>query len=117
LQRWAQGHSLDPMIGLVQDMWQRALTDQDLSRYFSDISTFMAKAVREPNYVTSQEINDDASILIDQGQTLLNIKYKDDTDALMHEGKIFIEKLNDDPQSREVAAAFRHFANDLLYDK
>jgi hypothetical protein len=105
------------MIGLVQDMWQRALTDQDLSRYFSDISTFMAKAVREPNYVTSQEINDDASILIDQGQTLLNIKYKDDTDALMHEGKIFIEKLNDDPQSREVAAAFRHFANDLLYDK
>ncbi|KAK3821050.1 MAG: hypothetical protein J3Q66DRAFT_332535 [Benniella sp.] len=117
LQRWAQDHSLDPMIALVQDMWQRAWADQDLSNYFNEVSTFMTKAVREPNYVTSQEINDDASILIDQGQTLLNIKYKADTDALMQEGKIFIEKLNDDPQSREVAAAFRHFANDLLYDK
>ena len=117
LQRWAQGHNLDPMIRLIQNMWITTRVDPELSRYIDNVSDFMSRAVREPNYVTSQTINEDASILMDQGQTLLRVKYKSDTDALLNEGRIFIDKLNNDPNSREVAANFQKFARDLFYDK
>ncbi|KAG0262165.1 hypothetical protein BG011_000285 [Mortierella polycephala] len=117
LQRWAQGYGLDNMIILVQNMWNRTFTDPELSQYFDNLSTFMTKAVREPNYVTSRAINSDATALIDNGQSLLNYKYKSDTDALLNEGQIFIEKLNNDPRSREVADNFHRFASHLFYDK
>lgn len=117
LQRWAQGYGLDPMIVLVQNMWQRTRTDPELSQYVDNLSVFLTKALREPNYVTSQNINQDASMLIDHGRALLTNKYKADTDALMQEGQIFIEKLNNDPKSREVAANFQKFSKDLFYDK
>ncbi|KAG0368065.1 hypothetical protein BC939DRAFT_412617 [Gamsiella multidivaricata] len=117
LQRWAQGYTLDPMIELVQSMWHRTMVDPDLSQFVDQLSIFMSKAVREPNYVTSDAINSDASTLIDHGQTLLKVKYRADTEALLNEGQIFIEKLNNDPKSREVSAQFQKFASDLFYDK
>jgi len=77
----------------------------------------LTRVFREPNYVTSQAINDDASNLIDIGRELGNIKYRSDAEALLHEGRTFIDKLNNDPKSREVSEIFRKFASDLLYDK
>jgi len=117
LQRWAQGYGLDPMIALIHNMWIKTQVDPELNRYMDRVSGFLNKAVREPNYVTSQAINHDAEALIDQGQTLMNVKYKPDTDALMDEGQLFIEKLNNDPRSKEVAANFQKFATHLCYDK
>ncbi|GJJ67961.1 hypothetical protein EMPS_00307 [Entomortierella parvispora] len=117
LQRWAQGFGLDPMIALVHNMWIKTQLDPELNQYMDNVAGFMNKAVREPNYVTSLGINADAETLIDQGQTLLNVKYKPDTDALMQEGQVFFEKLNNDPCSKEVAANFQRFATHLCYDK
>jgi len=117
LQRWAQGYSLDPMIGLIQEMWERTVEDQELNQFINEVSSFMARALREPNYVTSQGINDDASVLIDQGRSMISAKYRGDVEVLLHEGKTFIDNLNNDPKSREVAEIFRKFASDLLYDK
>ncbi|KAG0210665.1 hypothetical protein BGX28_009092 [Mortierella sp. GBA30] len=116
LQRWAQGYSLDPMIAIIQNMWYKARTDPELGHYVDNVSSFMTRAIREPNYLASQSINSDASTLIDRGQILLNSKYKPDTDALFQEGQVFIEKLNNDPKSKEVAANFQQFANHLFYD-
>ncbi|KAI1321580.1 hypothetical protein EDD11_003060 [Mortierella claussenii] len=116
LQRWAQGYSLDPMIAIIQQMWDRSRTDPDLNEYFNLVSTFMTKAIREPNYVTSQAINEDSSALLEAGQVLMNVKYRGDTEALMQEGQTFVSKLNNDPRSREVAATFQQFARHLLYD-
>ncbi|KAF9570996.1 hypothetical protein EC968_001137 [Mortierella alpina] len=117
LQRWAQGYGLDPMIAIIQSMWYKTKTDPELGHFVDSVSGFMNKAVREPNYVTSQSINSDATMLIDNGQMLLNHKYKPDTDALLQEGQIFIDKLNNDPKSREVSANFQKFANHLFYDR
>ncbi|KAF9985120.1 hypothetical protein BGZ65_011666 [Modicella reniformis] len=101
LQRWAQGYSLDPIIAIIHNVWQRTMVDPELRL----------------NYVTSETINDDASVLMDQGRSLMSVKYKADTEALLQEGKMFIEKLNNDAKSREVATTFQKFANDLFYDK
>ncbi|KAG0225955.1 hypothetical protein B0O80DRAFT_503346 [Mortierella sp. GBAus27b] len=117
LQRWAQGYSLDPLIDVIHNIWQKTVVDQELNQYFNEISGFMMRVLREPDYATSQAINDDASLLIDQGQTLATDKYKDDVDALVYEGKTFLENLTNDPKSKEVAAMFQKFARDLLYDK
>ncbi|KAG0057827.1 hypothetical protein BGZ83_000014 [Gryganskiella cystojenkinii] len=117
LQRWAQGYGLDPMISLIQNMWTKTQVDPELNEYVDNVSSFMTKAVREPNYVTSQGINADAGGLIDRGQALLNVKYKPDTDALMNEGQLFMENLNNDPRSKEVASNFQKFATHLCYDK
>ncbi|KAF9427773.1 hypothetical protein BGZ94_004188 [Podila epigama] len=116
LQRWAQGHGLDLMIQLIQNMWARTRMDPELNQYVNNVSSFLTKAVREPNYVTSSAINPDASQLIDRGQALLNVKYKPDTDALLDEGHVFMHKLNNDPRSQEVAANFQKFATHLCYD-
>ncbi|KAG0093221.1 hypothetical protein BGZ92_006883 [Podila epicladia] len=117
LQRWAQGHSLDPIIQLIQNMWTKTQVDPDLSQYMDNVSSFLTKAIREPNYVTSTSINSDAEVLIDKGRTLLNVKYKPDMDALFDEGHVFITKLNSDPRSKEVAANFQKFATHLCYDR
>ncbi|ORZ14879.1 hypothetical protein BCR41DRAFT_296853, partial [Lobosporangium transversale] len=117
LQRWAQGYALDPIIAHIQNMWNKTLVDPELNQYVNNVSNFLTRALREPNYVTSQTINNDGSILIDEGRQLLNVKYKSDTDVIMREGQIFIEKLNTDPRSQEVSANFQKFAHDLFYDK
>ncbi|KAG0237230.1 hypothetical protein BGW42_001497 [Actinomortierella wolfii] len=117
MQRWAQGYPLDPMIQIIQKMWKLTLTDPELRKYMDNVSHFMSKVVREPNYVTSQNVNADGELLIDQGQALMNVKYKSDTDALMHEIRTFVDKLNTDPRSREVSDRFQSFAKHLLYDK
>ncbi|KAF9144899.1 hypothetical protein BGX30_011119 [Mortierella sp. GBA39] len=116
LQRWAQGYGLDPIIAHIQNMWTMTMADPELNQFANDISGFMTRAVREPNYVTSQYINSDAGVLIDNGWALLNIKYKSDTDAVLTEGQIFLEKLNTDPMAKEVAANFQKFATHLFYD-
>ena len=105
------------MIAIIQSMWYKTHTDPELSRFVDNVSAFMNKAVREPNYVTSQSINSDATTLIDNGQMLLNHKYKPDADALFQEGQIFLDKLNNDPKSKEVSTNFQKFANHLFYDK
>ncbi|KAF9207971.1 hypothetical protein BGZ59_010850 [Podila verticillata] len=117
LQRWAQGHSLDPMIRLIQNMWTKTQVDPELNQYMDNVSTFLTKAIREPNYVASTSINSDAAVLIDNGQALMNVKYKPDMDALFNEGQVFMTKLNNDPRSKEVAANFQKFATHLCYDK
>ncbi|KAF9099187.1 hypothetical protein BGX27_000656 [Mortierella sp. AM989] len=117
LERWAQGYSLDPMIELVQYLWKRAARDPLLSGYLDTVSTFMNRALREPNYMTSQAINREADDLIDQGHTLFRVKYKADTDALLNEGQNFAEKLGSDPMVRQVAECFQRVASTLFYDK
>ncbi|KAG0339395.1 hypothetical protein BG000_002208 [Podila horticola] len=117
LQRWAQGHSLNLIIQLIQNMWTKTQVDPELSQYMDNVSSFLTKAVREPNYVTSTSINSDAEVLIDNGQALFNVKYKPDTDALFDEGHVIITKLNNDPRSKEVAANFQKFATHLCYDR
>ncbi|KAF8940332.1 hypothetical protein EDD21DRAFT_103418 [Dissophora ornata] len=116
LQRWAQGYGLDPMIALIQSMWNKTKLDPELNEYFDMVSGFMNKAVREPNYVTSKTINEDANALIDIGQGLMNVKYKPETNTLIEEGQMFLDKLTSDPRSNEVAANFQKFANDLFYN-
>ncbi|KAK3841608.1 MAG: hypothetical protein J3R72DRAFT_491496 [Linnemannia gamsii] len=116
LQRWAQGYGLDPIIGHIQNMWTKTMVDPELNQFANNVSGFMTRAVREPNYVTSQGINADAEALIDHGQAILNAKYKPDTEAVLNEGQIFLEKLNNDPKSKEVAANFQQFAKHLFYD-
>ncbi|KAG0282022.1 hypothetical protein BGZ96_000905 [Linnemannia gamsii] len=116
LQRWAQGYGLDPIINHIQHMWSKTMVDPELNQYVNDLSGFMTRAVREPNYVTSEQINSDAEAFINHGQTLLSVKYKADTDAVLQEGQIFLEKLNNDPRSKEVAANFQKFAQHLFYD-
>ncbi|KAG0307291.1 hypothetical protein BGZ98_000631 [Dissophora globulifera] len=117
LQRWAQGYPLDPLITLVKSMWIKAMEDPELNQYMNSVGIFMAKAMREPDYVTSSAINNDANGLIDQGNTLLRVKYKTDTDAILNESQTFFQMLNTDPKAQEVAANFRRFASDLFYDK
>jgi hypothetical protein len=117
LQRWAQGYGLDPIISHIQNMWTKTMVDPELNQFVSNVSEFMTRAIREPNYVTSQNINTDAEALIDRGRELLNVKYKPDTDAVLDEGQIFIEKLNNDPRSKEVTANFQQFARHLFYDR
>ncbi|OAQ35887.1 hypothetical protein K457DRAFT_120648 [Linnemannia elongata AG-77] len=116
LQRWAQGYSLDPIIALIQNIWTKTKVDPELNQFANNLSTFISRAVREPNYVTSQYINADAEALIDYGRALLSAKYKSDTEAVLNEGQIFFEKLNNDPKAKEVAANFQKFAKHLFYD-
>lgn len=117
LQRWAQGYSLDPIIALIQNIWTKTKVDPELNQFANNLSAFISRAVREPNYVTSQNINADAGALIDDGRALLSVKYKSDTEAVLNEGQIFLEKLNNDPKAREVAANFQKFAKHLFYDR
>ncbi|KAF9127558.1 hypothetical protein BGW39_005789 [Mortierella sp. 14UC] len=116
LQRWAQGYDLDPIIGHIQNMWIKTTVDPELNQFANNVSGFMTRAVREPNYVTSQFINADVEALIDHGRTLLNDKYKSDAEVVLNEGQIFLEKLNNDPRSKEVAANFQKFAKHIFYD-
>ncbi|KAF9347771.1 hypothetical protein BGX26_000762 [Mortierella sp. AD094] len=117
LERWAQGYSLDPMIELVKNMWESARQDPQLSQYFDSVSFFISRAVREPYYVTSDAIDRDTELLLDQGQTLLKVKYRLDTDALMSEAHNFLEKLSTDPMVRQVADNFQKVAKNMFYNK
>ncbi|KAF9583502.1 hypothetical protein BGW38_009326 [Lunasporangiospora selenospora] len=117
LQRWAQGHSLDPMIDTIHQLWQKTNHDPELDQYMDNVGQFMGKAVREPNYITSEVIDKDAEALMDQGNKLLSRKYKPYTDKLLEEGEIFVHKLNTDPRSKEVADSFHQFSSHLFYDK
>ncbi|KAK3818193.1 MAG: hypothetical protein JOS17DRAFT_676171, partial [Linnemannia elongata] len=116
LQRWAQGYSLDPIIAHIQNLWTKTMADPELKQFANNLSAFMTRAVREPNYVTSQTVNADAEALMDHGRALLNVKYKSDTEAVLNEGQNFFEKLNNDPKAKEVAANFQKFAKHLFYD-
>lgn len=117
LQRWAQGYSLDPIIAHIQNLWTKTMADPELKQFANNLSAFMTRAVREPNYVTSQTVNADAEALMDHGRALLNVKYKSDTEAVLNEGQNFFEKLNNDPKAKEVAANFQKFAKHLFYDR
>ncbi|KAF9159089.1 hypothetical protein DFQ26_006930 [Actinomortierella ambigua] len=118
LQRWAQGYSLDPLINQIQWLWEKAHQDPELRQYLDNISHFVSKAVREPNYVTNGPVlQADTDQLIDQGQALMNVKYRPETESLVQEARTFVDLLNTDPRSREVSERIQGLAKDLLYDK
>ncbi|KAF9972557.1 hypothetical protein BGZ73_004308 [Actinomortierella ambigua] len=118
LQRWAQGYSLDPLIDQIKILWSKARHDPELRQYLDNVSTYVSKIVREPNYVTSSStVQADTDQLIQHGQELMNVKYQPETESLVHEVRMFVQQLNTDPRSREVSERMQKLAKDLLYDK
>ncbi|KAF9922272.1 hypothetical protein FBU30_007632 [Linnemannia zychae] len=117
LQRWAQGYSPDPIVDQLQHLWRETVSDDGFNKYIDQVSRFLTRAIRDPRYVNSHYINADAGALIDRGRVILYGKCRHDIDMLLEEIEVFLDRLNTDPKSVELATNFEKIVKHLLYNK
>ncbi|KAF9188298.1 hypothetical protein BGZ49_003959, partial [Haplosporangium sp. Z 27] len=116
LERWAQGYSLDPIISLVQDLWRRAKEDPDMSQYMDNVSIYLTKAIRDPEYTRSEAVDRDTETIFNQGEALFKGKYREDTNALLNETQNFVDNLSSDPLVKRTADIFQRISKVLFYN-
>lgn len=110
----ANGRPVDPLVEKTQKVFEDVKNDEKLSSFLDDVEKFIRTILEDPDYAASKAPKKDAEKLYDRAQNLLqeNADWKQDARALNEEIKAFGDAIKDDPQSREVAAAFEKLGED-----
>jgi len=116
IEAFAQNRSLDPLGQALSTFLGHIREDPELEGYFEELNHYLKKLLKVPGYLNKDESSSYGSELIDRGRTLLQKKYKDDTDKLTKELTVYSQALYSDSVTRMLATRFRAFGRDLLFD-
>lgn len=107
LERFASGHSLDPMITIFKrfmDDMASSLFDPELQSFLSDVGSWLDQALSDREYATSPEGKKEAEVLYDRGQTLTaeDTKFGKDLRAFFIEMDSYLADLKLDKSSQRL---------------
>src|SRR5207302_2526380 len=102
---FADGKPLDDIHSAAKKVTQDIQSDEDLHSFYSDISSFLNRALKEKDFITSDAADAEAHALYDRSTTLLREKkdaYQPDMHALFQEITSFLNAISQDRENRRV---------------
>jgi len=114
---FADGKPLDDIHSAAKKVVQDVQSDEDLRDFYSDISNFLTRALKQKDFVTSDAADAEAHELYDRSTTLLQEKrdaYRPDMQALFQEITSFLDAISQDRENRRVIETSKKVFNDLV---
>ena len=97
LERFANGMSLDIIIGAVDGLTESARSDDALREWFSAVDTYLRRVLLEPGYVLEPVCNTQANHLRETGRQFYDEKYRDRFNNLFDSIGTWFKAFGDDP--------------------
>ncbi|KAG0132128.1 hypothetical protein HOY82DRAFT_484086 [Tuber indicum] len=114
---FADGKPLDDIHSATKKVIQDIQSDEDLRSFYSDISNFLNRALKEKDFIASDAADAEAHALYDRSTTLLKEKtdaYQPDMHALFQEITSFLNAISQDRENRRVIESSKKVFNDLV---
>ncbi|KAJ7190934.1 hypothetical protein GGX14DRAFT_546769 [Mycena pura] len=115
LERFASGHSLDPLVRAFKAATTDILDVQnesrtELNRYFTDLDHWVTRALAEPQFAASRLGTRTAEELFNAGRLLLlseaNAQWAQDVRLLVAEAETFVHALDSDTATQRLIKSF-----------
>lgn len=97
LERFANGTSLDIIIGAVDDLIADSRSDDALREWFSAIDAYLRRVLLEPGYVLEPDCNTQANRLRETGRQFYDEKYQVRFNNLFDSIGTWFKAFGDDP--------------------
>lgn len=117
VEKFANGNSLDPLWNAVRDFGSHVKNDQDMRNYLEELREFIHKSIRDTGFIQSEQYDQKSSELLDRGQHEIKERYRDDTDRVLHEAKVFGQGFKEDQLNQEIANDLRELTVSLFLDE
>lgn len=117
VEKFANGNSLDPLWNAVSDFGSHVKNDQDMRNYLEELREFVHKSIRDTGFIQSEQYDQKSSELLDRGQHEIKERYRDDTDRVLHEAKVFSQGFKEDQLNQEIANDLRELTVSLFLDE
>lgn len=116
IERFANNTSLSEFFESLNNIYRDADNDPELRGWFSDIDTFIRKALREQGFIMEDECNRQWNVLYDKGRYLARERYRGHTDKIVDQIKFLADQFEKDPQNKALADSVQKLFLDLGRD-
>ncbi|RUS19813.1 hypothetical protein BC937DRAFT_86862 [Endogone sp. FLAS-F59071] len=116
VEKFASGKSLDPLMNAIAEMGRDMRNDPDLRNVMDEMNEFMRRSLRDTDYIERADWNQEASNLLKRGRSILQERYRGPTDAIFDEASAFINALQRDSVTNELASDLDQLTRDLFID-
>lgn len=117
IERFANGHSLDPMMRSFAHFSQHVQHDFEFRNYLQDLRTFVYNSSMNKDYIEHQDWDLKANELIRKGRMILGSNYQDDTSTLVGQMNDFMTAMNSDELTNRFAEDARRINRDLFFNR
>jgi len=117
LERFANGKSMDGIIGALDQMYTDAQNDKELSQWYSHANEYVHKCLLEPGYILDEDADSEGRQLVDDGKYFFEDKYKGHQHALSDELELWFTALADDPLNQRLGEDVKRLTKDLLFNE
>ncbi|RPA99516.1 hypothetical protein L873DRAFT_1683147 [Choiromyces venosus 120613-1] len=114
---FADGKSLDDIHSAAKKVIEDIQSDEDLHNFYRDVFSFLNRALKQMDFITSDAADAEAHELYDRSTRLLQEKrdaYQPDMEALFQELTSFLTAISQDRENRRVIEASKKVFNDLV---
>jgi hypothetical protein len=116
IERFANNTSLADFFESLNNIYRDADNDPELRGWFSDIDTFIRKALREQGFIMEDECTRQWNVLYDKGRYLARERYRNHTDKIVDQIKFLADQFEQDPQNKALADSVQKLFLDLGRD-
>ncbi|KAJ3036403.1 hypothetical protein HDV00_002770 [Rhizophlyctis rosea] len=116
IERLAGGRPLGPLINSLDAIRLIIQNDKDLHTLFDRFKWFTRASLQQPGYIDRQEWKDEGNHLITSIRTIMDERYRPQTETLKREGQLYRDALRDDVGSRKLSEAGARINQDLFKD-
>lgn len=116
IERFANNTSLSDFFESLNKIYRDADQDPELRRWFSNVDTFIRRALREQGFIMEEECNRQWNELYDKGRYLARERYRGHTDNIVDQIKFLADQFEKDPQNKAFADSVQKLFLDLGRD-
>ncbi|KAH7327708.1 hypothetical protein B0J17DRAFT_680633 [Rhizoctonia solani] len=116
LERFANGHSMDPILDATGALWDDAQKDEDLRAWFRKTDEYVRRVLLEPGYVLQPQCNDRGNEIREEGHRFFDHKYKAHKDNLFDSIQRWFTAMGEDPLNKRFGEDWQRLTKDLLFD-
>ncbi|KXS21551.1 hypothetical protein M427DRAFT_273163 [Gonapodya prolifera JEL478] len=117
VEKFANGHSLDPILDQLKEFAQQVSEDFYLRDYLRDLKEFVYQSLENPAYLTTRDYDRRGGQFINRGRSILFEKYRNDTANLVNCIKDFTHELQSDRVTRDFADDVSRITRDMLLNE
>lgn len=116
IERFANNTSLSDFFESLNKIYRDADQDPELRGWFSNVDTFIRRALREQGFIMEEECNRQWNELYDKGRYLARERYRGHTDNIVDQIKFLADQFEKDPQNKALADSVQKLFLDLGRD-
>jgi hypothetical protein len=115
LERFAGGHSLDPIFDSVQNIWNDAKEDEQFRAWWERAGIFTRKTLMEPGFILSPQFNNQSqTIFHDEAKEFFDVRYQPQRELFVNSVKDWADGWTTDRLNKQLADQWAGLLKDLL---